>query len=246
MVNCKNCNSEIAESYCPKCGQAAKLKRIDNHYISHEVLHLLHFEKGFFYSAKELMTRPGDSIREFIADNRTKHMKPVAYLILTSLLFTIIAHYFHADKLYNEKENLSFGKSHVASLMQWVQTHYGYANIMMGAFITVCVKTLFRKYPYNFFEITVLLCFVMGQGMLLLTVETLFIPIIGAKLYTILLTTISIAYPTWAIGQFYDRGKAISYIKAFVAYIAGYLLFYTAIGITGVLADILLKSTGTH
>jgi hypothetical protein len=85
MTDCKSCGNILNEKYCPNCGQPAKLKRIDKHYISHELLHLLHFEKGFFYTIRELMTRPGDSIKEFIVEHRNKHMKPVGFLILTSL-----------------------------------------------------------------------------------------------------------------------------------------------------------------
>lgn len=241
MTNCKECNKQIIENFCSNCGQPAKLKRIDKHYISHEVLHLLHFEKGFLYTAKELIKRPGYSIREFINENRTKHMKPVAFLILTSLLFTLIAHIFHADDIYNGKENLEFGKSSINDILHWVQTHLGYANILMGIFIALCVKLFFRKYKYNLFEITVLLCFVMGQGMLLLTLITFFVGIITQQLYTILISVIGFAYPTWAIGQFFESAKIVSYIKAFFAYLLGYLFFYIAIIPIGLIADLIIK-----
>ena len=89
MKNCENCNNQFSENYCPNCGQSAKLRRIDKHYISHEFLHLLHFEKGFLYTIKELLSRPEDSIKEFIDKNRNKHMKPVPFLILTSLLLAL-------------------------------------------------------------------------------------------------------------------------------------------------------------
>ncbi len=239
-MNCKNCNTEINQSYCPNCGQAAKIKRIDNHYISHEVLHLLHFEKGFFYSAKALITRPGDSIKEFITENRLKHMKPVPFLILTSLLFTLISHLFHADQIYNGKEKLMFGESSVGAILKWVQTHYGYANIISGFFYALCVKLFFKKYKFNFFEITILLCFIMGQSMLLLTVETFFVGVLPNQVYTILLTIISLGYPTWVIGQFFDKTKVISYVKAFFAYLLGYLLFYFVMIIVGVTIDLIM------
>lgn len=87
---CKNCCSKIKGKYCPNCGQCATLKRIDKHYISHEIQHLLHFEEGFIYTVKELLTRSGNSIRMYLDENRNKHMKPVAFLIFTSLLYTIV------------------------------------------------------------------------------------------------------------------------------------------------------------
>ena len=66
MTNCGICKIEITGNYCSTCGQPLKLKRIDKHYISHEVFHLLHFEKAFFFTVKELFIRQGNSIRVFI------------------------------------------------------------------------------------------------------------------------------------------------------------------------------------
>jgi hypothetical protein len=241
MTNCKNCNHQIIEKFCANCGQPAILKRIDKHYISHELFHLLHFEKGFFYTVKKLMTTPGSSIRGFIHDNRNKDMKPVAFLILTSLLYTLVAHFFHTEELYKSKEKFMFGKSSINDIQNWVQAHLGYANILMGGFITLCVKLFFRKYKYNLFEITILLCFVMGQGMLLLTVETLFTKAFNERWYLIILSIISFGYPTWAIGQFFDGKKIGSYFKAFFAYLFGYLLFQLAVIIIGLIADVIIK-----
>ncbi|MGC4041261.1 MAG: DUF3667 domain-containing protein [Flavobacterium sp.] len=237
MTNCNNCNAAINDKFCSSCGQAATVKRIDRHYISHEILHLLHFEKGFFYTIKELLIRPGDSIREFIAKNRNKHMKPVAYLILTSLIYTVIAHFFHAEDINNGKENIVLEGSSVKAIQHWVQSHYGYANIIMGCFIALFIKLFFRKNRYNIFEITILLCFVMGQGMLFLAVEALFVGVLNTGVYIALLTIISLAYPTWAIGQFFDATKASSYIKAFLSYLFGYFLFQIFIVVAALAYD---------
>lgn len=238
---CKNCAAEINSNYCASCGQKVRLERIDKHYISHEIQHLLHFEKGAFYTAKELLLRPGKSIKEFITENRSKHMKPVAFLILTSLLYTVISHFLKADELYNKKEEIFFKDSFVGNLQHWVQTNYGYSNILMGIFIALCVKLLFMKYRYNFYEIIILLCFVMGQGMLFLTVQSFFVGVLSEVAFISFLTLISIAYPTWAIGQFFDKTKISSYVKAFFAYILGYLFFYLFIIIVGLTVDLIQK-----
>ncbi len=243
MTNCKNCNHQISENFCPNCRHPAQLKRIDKHYISHEVLHLLHFEKGFFYTAKELITRPGASIREFITENRNKHVKPVAFLILTSLLYTVIAHFFHAEDFYNEKEKIIIEKSSVGNIMHWIQTHYGYANIISIFFYAFCVKLFFRKYNFNFFEIMILVCFAMGQAMLLLTVETFFVGLLSKQTYVIIMSFIAFVYPVWVIGQFFDKSKASSYVKAFGAYFLGYLLFYAVIIAVGLTVDLFIKTS---
>lgn len=58
MTNCKNCGTDITLNFCPKCGQPAVLKRIDVHYIVHEIEHVLHFERGILYTIRELITTP--------------------------------------------------------------------------------------------------------------------------------------------------------------------------------------------
>lgn len=47
-MNCKNCDTEINQNYCPNCGKAATLKRIDHHYIVHEITHLFTLRKGSY------------------------------------------------------------------------------------------------------------------------------------------------------------------------------------------------------
>jgi hypothetical protein len=43
------------------------------------------------------------------------------------------------------------------------------------------------------------------------------------------------------IGQYFDGTKFLSYLKAFFAYFLGYLLFYAAIIIIGLAADVMIK-----
>lgn len=246
MTNCENCNNKIDGNYCSDCGQSARLKRIDKHYISHELLHLLHFEKGFFYTVKELLTRPGMSIREFIDKNRNKHMKPVPFLILTALLFTLVLHFTHADKIYNDQIKLSFGNgySKVNDILLWMQGHHGYGNLIEGVFIALSVKLFYRKHKYNLFEIIILLCFVIGQGTFLLTLATMFYGLLNQQLYQTIIGIVSFGYSTWAIGQFFDGSKIGGFVKSYFVYLLGYFMFIIAIIVVGLTADLIIKTLG--
>lgn len=243
MATCNTCGSEFDGNFCSQCGQAAKLKRIDAHYVSHEIQHLLHFEKGFLLTVKELLLKPGQSIREHLMVNRTRHIKPIPFLIFTSLIYTLISHYFHLDEAYKPKgqDAVLLSKSSISTLFAWVEGHFGYANILMGGLIALWMKIFFRKYQYNIFEITILLCFVMGEGMLLLSLVT----IVAGLTHSVLLFGIAgfiiWLYAAWAIGQFFDRKNASSYIKAFLAYVLGNILFYLILIIIGFLYDIITK-----
>ncbi|WP_454881016.1 DUF3667 domain-containing protein [Sphingobacterium detergens] len=86
MTKCKNCETSIISNFCPNCGQPAVLKRIDAHYIAHEIEHVLHFERGILYTIRELVTTPGKNIRNYISENRSRLVKPIIFIIVTSLI----------------------------------------------------------------------------------------------------------------------------------------------------------------
>ncbi len=158
---CTNCNELIIGSYCHKCGKPVIVKRIDKHYIQHEVLHLFHIEKGFLYTAKQLFFRPGHAVREYLDGERNKHMKPFAFLIFSSLLYTLL------DKLLgitqyvvkSSKTQLPADATYLKKLMEWVTNNYGYSNALMGLFVAYFIFKFFKKKQYNFYEIVTLYFF---------------------------------------------------------------------------------------
>ena len=141
-MNCNNCNLEINQNFCANCGNPNVLKRIDVNYIMHEVEHLIHFERGLFYTIKELIIRPGESIRNYLYKNRIQLVKPVFFIIVTSLLYTFINQYFHIEDRYVAYSEVQ--QSTAGHIFKWVQDNYGYANIIMGLFIAFWIK-LFLK-----------------------------------------------------------------------------------------------------
>ena len=237
-MNCKNCNTEVSLNYCSNCGQPVKLKRINGHYILHEIEHVLHFEKGILYTIRELLVRPGANTRHFITENRSRLVKPIIFIIVTSLVYTLINHFFHIEDGYVKFQEAK--RSTTGLIFIWVQQHYGYANIIMAVFTALWVKLFFKKYGYNFFEILILLCFVMGMGMLIYAFFALIQGISHINLMTVA-GIIGFAYSTWAIGQFFDKKKPASYFKAFAAYILGMLTFMLAAMLLGMAIDLIIK-----
>lgn len=231
---CKNCHEPVSQKYCGNCGMALQLPRINGHYISHEIQHVLHFEKGILYTIRELITNPGHNVRQFISENRSRLVKPVVFLLVTSVIYTIVSKIFHLEEGQNEAIAAQSGST--GMLMKWVQEHYGYANLLMGVFIALWLKVFFRKHQYNFFEVLILLCFVMGMGMLFYAVYGLVQGLTGLGLMTAAYL-ISILYFGWAIGQFYDKSRFLSYVKAMAAYLLGMVSFFLFVSIVGAIAD---------
>lgn len=238
MTNCKNCNAEINLNYCPNCGQPSSLKRIDGHYISHEFEHILHFERGILYTIRALLTSPGKNVRDYLLENRSRLVKPITFIIVTSLIYSLVNHFFHIEDQYVNYSEAK--KSATGIIFKWIQENYGYANIIMGIFIAFWTKIFFRKYSYNFFEILILLCFIMGIGMLIITIFAIIQGIIHIDVMQVS-SLFALIYSTWAIGQFFDSKRKANYFKALVSYLLGAITFFGLAIITGGIIDLFIK-----
>jgi len=221
-MNCKNCDTILTGKFCATCGRPVQIDRVDWHYIVHEIRHVLHFEKGIAHTVKELLVKPGPSIHEFITVDRSRLVKPVLFIVITSLIYTTIEHFFHIEQgyvNYSDSENL-----HVSTVYTWMQNHYGYVNILMGIFIAFWLKLLFKKHDYNFFEILIMLCFVMGMGMLIFSFFSIIEGLTGIHLMTVA-GIVGVAYCAGAIGHFVDRTRVAGYLKALASYMLGMITF---------------------
>ncbi len=236
-IYCKHCNQTVSTNYCGHCGTPVALKRVDKHYVIHEIQHVLHFEKGILYTVKELFMRPGKSIRTFLKENRSRLVKPIIFIILTSLVYTTISHIFHQEKDFSA--NPMAGSTYMA-ILAWSESHYGYANLIIGAFVAFWLKLLFKKSGYNFFEFIITLCFVFGICMLIYSLMALITGLTGIEM-GVIGGVLPFIYCTWAIGQFIDGKKVGSYVKAFLAYFLGiFFCLFTAL-VIGVIIDLLTK-----
>jgi hypothetical protein len=220
---CKKCEAELTDNFCSKCGNPKILSKIDGKYIISEIISVINFDKGIFYTIKELLTKPGENVQKFIHSDRKRLVKPIIFLIICSLIYTITQQILRFEDGYVNAGG--FGDSALTSVTEWIQKNYGYANILMSIFIAFWIKIFFKKYKYNFFEIIILLCFVMGIAMLIYTTFGIIESITKIRILNFA-GIIGIIYTSWAIGQFFDKNKKMNYLKGLIAYLLGMVSFY--------------------
>lgn len=240
MNTCKKCNCEFQSNYCPDCGHPQKLERINSRYILSEIASVLNFQKGILYTIKELLIRPGHNIRVFISEDRNRLVKPIMFILITSLIYTIIGRIFHFEDgvIDGARDALYNTDSATLAILKWIQENFGYANIIMAIFIGLWVKLFFRKYSFNFFEILILLCFIMGIEMLIYSAFDIIRGLTHTNIVPVEVL-VGFIYTTFAVGQFFDKRKIANYIKALVSYLIGMITFvFVAMGI-GVLIDLI-------
>ena len=236
-MNCIHCGHPVELDYCPACGQVKTLKRIDKQYIATELGKLLQYERGLLFTIKELTFRPGPAVNKYIRENRSKLVKPIFFILVTSLMYSFFNELFQVEEQLKgilPKTNLTRD-----TLFKWVQANYGYSNLMMGLFTAFWTRLFFKKYGYNYVEILVLLCYVSGLAMLIYTLFGI-VQGLSGNLNVMLLSSLTVfIYISWAVAQFFDSKKVGSYLKSFLAFILGMVSFTLAVFLVGGTIDAL-------
>ena len=109
--------------------------RITTRYIWNEVLKTLSWEKDFFCTARELLLRPGTTIRVYLQGERKQYSNPLRFLVFVTAAVTLLT--INLDlfgQLYDETGSWSAERS-VQQTQQDVKNFvYQYFNI-----ITFCL-----------------------------------------------------------------------------------------------------------
>jgi len=226
MENCKYCNEPVGGMYCTNCGQPVKLKKIDRRYVLNEIADVFNVNNRMFFTIKSLLTNPGNSVKHYITEDRSQLVRPISFIFINSLIFTLI-HYFcpiDINEFILQTEGLEAADLELTKAMStWIFENTGYLTLLSGLFTAFGVKIFFRKAGYNLYEIFTLLCFVCG---LLLLFESLLVFLEAVTPWHMLqiMFVIEPLFITWAVGQFFDSRKAMSYVKALLSYLFGFLI----------------------
>ncbi len=235
-ITCKNCNQHFKGHFCNNCGQTADTHKINFHFLWHDIQHgLFHFDNGFFYTAKQLFTRPGIAIREFIDGKRVRHFKPISLVILLATVYGLLYHTFHIG--FTDLVQVTGSgddKINVEKINEWMSTHYAWASLLTLPFYALGTFLVFKKQGYNFVEHLVLNAFLAGQR-LILRITTF--PIIYAfsgtptiKTVTEFITLIDFILMVWGYSQFFNK---LSKQKSFLLTLLSYLIFALTLIIVG-------------
>lgn len=171
---CLNCNKPVEGNFCSQCGQPTTTHTINAHYLWHDIQHaFLHVDKGILFTTKEMFTRPGHSIREFLEGKRVKHFKPISYVLILAGVYGFLSHYFHINMLSNNievsgsGEQLNEVKETVAGMSEWLAQHYAFFALFQIPVFSIGTYLAFRKAGYNFLEHIIVNTFLTGQRLVL-------------------------------------------------------------------------------
>jgi hypothetical protein len=222
---CKNCEQDFSGNFCNNCGQNSKVRKINYKYLLDEIPNsIFQINVGLLFTVKELFTRPGHTIREFIEGKRKFHFKPVAFLFLTSSLYVLfnylIGHQtFFGDAIEGFKAT---GKNSESDVLDWISNNQTYIIIFILPFFSLASYLAFYKSKYNFFEHIILNLYITGQQMIIYMIFSFIVNVDRDGLIILLPLLLGFALNTWAYIQFFDK-KSI--LKKILLIILTYIIF---------------------
>ncbi|UOE42150.1 DUF3667 domain-containing protein [Chryseobacterium suipulveris] len=205
--NCLNCGRIISENFCSNCGQKASVHRYSfKHFIEHDLIHgFWHVDRGILFTIKELFTRPGHSIREFIQGKRVGYFSFVTLLLITLGITHFLGEYTQIKLADLMPES---GKNAMNALEVFTKEYPKTTLLLTIPFYAICSFLWFRKSKLNLTEHFVLNSYkTVAESLITLLFVILTIFYANIKVLMIIYSLISlltIIYAFWYYRQFFS------------------------------------------
>jgi len=240
---CLNCQTPIAENFCSNCGQK-KYKRIDRKYVVDEVQYLLiHTNKGFLYSVKNILKNPGKTARDFVEGNRVSHYKPILLAFVLSGISALISYKFLGMSEIIREVNAKSGAPEMSNkVFAFISSYNSFLMLAMVPFFAVFTWIVFRKWGQNYFEHIVMNAF--GLSFYTLTTIIVIYPILFAfkgnvdsfmLIFSGSVFTIPFIFVWFYRGFYPDRSIGIIILKVFLILLFVFFVYILLVIIGGII-----------
>ena len=144
---CKNCGTEFADNYCPRCGQPADTERLTWRNVRESVMNIWGAgNRSMLYSLLQLLGRPGHFIYDYLSGKRQVSYPPFRMLFIVAVISLLV------DKLFWSSEAVESGKAagednFLDSCIIWFADNPGWAMIVFCGIFILPTWVVFRFAP---------------------------------------------------------------------------------------------------
>jgi hypothetical protein len=223
---CKNCNQSIKSNYCENCGQRTSINKVTFKETFQDFVDMVFSVNApLMLTLKMLIVNPGKLFREYLAGKRKKFYKPVAFFILTTIVFVLLKALLNFDPMANMA---------VAGDMHLNQSLFNDAGIYMAKnsnnfiFIfvfsfAIMVKMFFYK-KYSFVEYLAISFYIIGFYVVITTVLMPWLKYLGPK-YNMISMVFMFFYVIYAMLSFFKKIIIGTIFKIFMAFFISLILY---------------------
>ena len=172
IATCKNCSQPVPKKFCSNCGQSITVRDVNHKFIVGEIHDtIFRVNNSFLLTLKELFTRPGAMIADYIDGKRIKYFRPISYLLLLVAIYTTLEHKLNRKTFLEEillefKDNLFDGKysnSNIYKIINWMINNGGYTFLLIIPLISFATYLAFIPAKKNYFKHLILNTYINAQ-----------------------------------------------------------------------------------
>lgn len=91
-TTCLSCETRFSGNYCPWCGQKATVGRLSRFTLFDDLFYsFTSMDRGFLFTIRELFTRPGHMMRDYLAGRRSCYYRPFAMLTVLAGVYLLLS-----------------------------------------------------------------------------------------------------------------------------------------------------------
>lgn len=215
-------------------------KRFSLHSVFSGIVNVIFLDKGFFYTFKQLIVAPGETIRSYLGTDRERFTGPVRYYLIAITLYYFIFLNFTNPDFFDQQLNGSnddLGEEYAFMMETFFLKQLKVWSAFGVFFLSVLSYYMFKEFGLNYIEHVVINLFISAQthffSFFLLPVNLL----VNKDVFMYLDPLIGMTFYTYVIYHLFQKGFLTSLWKSLVILITGFgIIIFLVILITFVYA----------
>ncbi|MDX1315553.1 MAG: DUF3667 domain-containing protein [Eudoraea sp.] len=225
---CKNCGSVSSGKFCSQCGQRLSVDKVTFSETFQDLIDaMFSINAPLLTTMKGLIKNPGLLLRNYLSGQRKKYYKPVAFFILTTVVYLLIRALIGFDPFRNSAFQVQDGVGTGTYLVD--AKNFMLLNINNFLFVFVFTLALFSKLfffkRYSLAEFTAISFYLLGIYTLMATVNMFFIQYVSEKMQ-ILATLGMFLYFLYAMGSLLKKPLFWILLKCILLYFLSVLFYW--------------------
>lgn len=253
-MKCKNCENTVSKNFCSHCGQRTSVTAINFRTLKDEFQNnIFQINRGFLFTIKQLIVRPGHAIRDFISGKRKPFYKPLSFLLVTTTIYIFVSYLLDVDSflanfLNDFKEGFDNAKTendkfklNDTGIIEWLKTNQTYLVFVFVPVFSLASYIAFFKNKYNYYEHLVLQLYITGQQFIIITVFTCAF-FFNEEILAITNLTACVLFSLLTYWQFFKEKSFVNILfKYILIHILSYILYFIISVITIFIGIIISK-----
>lgn len=235
---CKNCGQEAEGNYCSHCGQSTGVGKLTASGFFRELFdNTFQLNRGLFFTMRELLLRPGSSMREYLAGKRKSHIKPVAFVLALSTLYFLASRITGVNTLLDDAA-VGFTNASadfpIPLAIDWFIENYAYTTLLLLPFFSLLTRLTFFRSKTTYIEHLALNTYITGEQTAIYLLFTVVRGFIESNFLELAGMALAISFNFYVFLSFFHGNRLLNFLAVALAYIL-YLLLFVGL-ILGILA----------